>query len=58
MNKMKIEAVERIESIVGDMNSRIRSDLSFVAGDLDEVNLKDFEKECYNIVIVLKSLNI
>jgi hypothetical protein len=37
-------------------NSRIRSDLSFVAGDLEDLDLTKAVEQCYNIVDSIENL--
>jgi hypothetical protein len=50
------EVFERLEDIVNTANSRIRSDLSFVAGDLEDLELNEAVEQCYNIVDSIENL--
>jgi hypothetical protein len=50
------EVFERLEDIVNMANSRIRSDLSFVAGDLEDLDLTKAVEQCYNIVDSIENL--
>jgi hypothetical protein len=56
MTNRKLQAVERVESIVDELNKRVRFDLNYLADEFNESNLKDFEKECYNIVDTIEKL--
>jgi predicted nucleotide-binding protein (sugar kinase/HSP70/actin superfamily) len=56
MTNRQSQAVERVESIVDELNKRVRFDLNYLADEFNESNLKDFEKTCYDIVDSIEKL--